>query len=72
MPTITIELTKEQADRLFSAMEEVTGYSADIEAVNNHLVEQLRGIVSRGEKQKADRLAAKSAAFDVTCSVDGL
>jgi capsule polysaccharide export protein KpsE/RkpR len=65
MPTITIDLTNAQAKRLADAMEEVTGLPTTVESVKQHLIRELKSIVARGEKQKADRLAAAPASFDI-------
>ena len=65
MPTITIELTNAQAARLADAVEEVTGLRPTIADVRNHIVGELKSMVARGEKQKADRLAVKPSEFDI-------
>jgi len=65
MPTITIDLTNAQAKRLADAMEEVTGLPTTVESVKQHLICELKSIVARGEKQKADRIASRPDEFDI-------
>ena len=65
MPTITIDMTAQQANRLADAWEEYYGVRPDMATVKTHLVRELKAIVIHGEKQKADRLAATPDPFDV-------
>jgi hypothetical protein len=65
MPTITIDLTNAKATRLADAVEELTGIRPTIADVRQHLINELKSMVARGEKQKADRLAAKPEDFDI-------
>lgn len=64
MPTITIDMTAQQATRLADAMTEITGLPTTISSVRQHLIDELKGIVRRGEKQKAERLEA-TVPFDL-------
>lgn len=65
MPTITIELNDTQAQRLCDAMAEITGFPTTVDCVQQHVINELKSIVARGEKQKADRLAAQPESFDL-------
>lgn len=66
MPTITIEMTNQQAARLADAWEELYQVRPDIVMVKTHLVRELKAIVLHGEKQKADRTAQTPTPFDIT------
>lgn len=65
MPTITIEITNQQATRLADAWEVYFGTRPDIAEVRQHLVRELRAIVYNGEKQAAEQNFS-SAPFDPT------
>jgi len=65
MPTITIDMTAPQANRLADAWEEMYGVRPDLATVKTHLVRELKAIVLHGEKQKAERAAASPASFDI-------
>jgi len=64
MPTITIELTPQQALRLADAWEEHFGIRPDLAVVKTHLVRELKAIVLYGEKTKAERFAVAPAPFN--------
>lgn len=66
MPTITIDMTAQQASRLADAWEEQFGTRPDLAAVKTHLVRELKAIVLHGEKAKADREAQSPTPFDPT------
>lgn len=63
MPTITIDLTAQQATRLADAWEHQFGARPDLADVKQHLVRELKAIVFHGEK-KADEAQFSSAPFD--------
>ena len=63
MPTITIDLTAQQANRLAAAWEQQFGVVPTIADVRQHLVSELKAIVYHGEK-KADESQFVSAPFD--------
>jgi hypothetical protein len=65
MPTITIDITAQQADRLADAWEIQFGVRPTIPQVKIHLVRELKAIVYHGEKKAADDAFA-SASFDPT------
>lgn len=66
MPTITIDMTVQQATRLADAWEELYQVRPDLAGVKAHLVRELKAIVIHGEKQKADREAAAPTPFEPT------
>ena len=66
MPTITIDMTAQQANRLADAWEELYQVRPDLVMVKQHLVRELKAIVSYGEKAKAEREAQSPAPFDPT------
>ena len=66
MPTITIELTNQQANRLADAWEEQFGTRPDIQTVRTHLVRELKAIVHHGEEAKAKREAQPPTPFEPT------
>ena len=69
MPTITIELTPAQVQRLADAWEEQFGKRPTIQDVKTHLVRELKAIVFHGETTKAERLAAAPVPFDPAVNV---
>ena len=69
MPTITIELTPAQVQRLADAWEEQFGKRPDVQDVKAHLVRELKAIVFHGEKTRAERLAAAPVPFDPTVTI---
>ena len=54
MPTITIELSAQQADRLSAAWEQQFGSVPTVPDVKQHLVRELKAIVYSGEKKAAE------------------
>ena len=66
MPTITIDMTAQQATRLADAWQEQFGVTPDIAMVKTHLVRELKAIVFHGEKAKAEREAAAPTPFEPT------
>jgi len=66
MPTITIDMTAQQANRLADAWEEQYKVRPDLAMVKAHLVRELKAIVIHGEKAKAERIASSPAPFDIT------
>jgi len=65
MPTISIDMTAQQATRLQDAWAELYGVTPDLEMVKTHLVRELKAIVIHGEKAKAEREAAAPTPFDI-------
>ena len=66
MPTISIEMTPQQAQRLADAWQSYFGVTADLATVKTHLVRELKAIVIHGEKKAAEEAAQAPAAFDPT------
>lgn len=54
MPTITIDMTAQQANRLADAWEIQFGVRPSIADVRQHLVRELRAIVHHGERKAAE------------------
>lgn len=65
MPTITIDMTAQQATRLADAWEIQFGVRPTIQDVRQHLVRELKAIVYHGEKKAADD-AFTTAPFEPT------
>lgn len=65
MPTITIEMTMQQANRLGAAWESQFGVTPSLADVKQHLVRELKAIVIHGERKAAEALIT-SAPFDPT------
>ena len=64
MPTITIDMTSQQASRLADAWEEQFGARPSLADVKMHLVQELKSIVFHAEKVKAERLIQPPAPFE--------
>lgn len=66
MPTITINITAQQAQRLQDAWVKHFGVTPTIADVRQHLVKELKAIVMQGEKKAAEEVAASPPPFDPT------
>ena len=66
MPTITIEMTTQQALRLQTAWQHYYGVTPDLAMVKTHLVRELKAIVIHGEKKAAEEAAQAPSPFDPT------
>lgn len=66
MPTITIELTAQQATRLQTAWEAQFGVLPTVADVKTHLVRELKAIVLEGEKKIAEAAVQEASPFNPT------
>ena len=67
MPTITIDLTAQQAQRLQDALSESLGQPATVDDAKTYIKIKLRQLVQSSEKRVAEAQAAAAAVdFDPT------